>query len=242
MRNDPGGFTEFAGEGPYRSSTCQLAIEIKRGMRALIFDLDGVIVDTAEFHYLAWKMVGEEFGFSLTREQNERLKGISRRDSLIKILGWANTSVVPTHFEQIMFDKNEYDISLVDQITPRDALPGVQEFIHSARQVGYQTAIGSASRNAPFILLKLELTEAFDVILDGNSVKTTKPDPEVFTRAADQLGVGYDQCVVFEDSAAGIEAAKSVGMVTVGIGTSSHLSGADWIFPDFRNISIEFIN
>src|SRR5690606_9386598 len=174
MRNDPGGFIEFAGEGSYRSSTYQLAIKIKRGMKALIFDLDGVIVDTAEFHYLAWKMVGEEFGFSLTREQNERLKGISRRDSLIKILGWANTSVVPTHFEQIMFDKNEYYLSLVDQITPRDALPGVQEFIHSARQVGYLTAIGSASRNAPFILLKLELTEEFDVILDDNSVITIK--------------------------------------------------------------------
>ncbi len=211
-------------------------------MKALIFDLDGVIVDTAEFHYRAWKKVGAKFGLKLTRAQNEQLKGISRKDSLIKVLRWAETVVNDTDFEQIMDEKNKHFLALVNELTPRNTLPGVREFIDDARQSGYATAIGSASKNAHTILNKLELVDAFDEIVDGNSVKTTKPDPGVFTRAADLLGVEYGQCVVFEDSEAGIVAAKSAGMVAVGIGSSPYLSIAEWVFPGFENLSVEFVN
>lgn len=211
-------------------------------MKGLIFDLDGVIVDTAEFHYVAWKKAGEELGLNLTRAQNENLKGISRQDSLNKILEWAGVTLDWTDFERILREKNQCYLSLVEQLTPASALPGVQEFIQNARNAGYRLAIGSASKNAPIILEKLELTPSFDVVIDGNSVKSAKPNPEVFTRAADLLDIRYDQCVVFEDSEAGIEAAKRAGMVVVGIGTRSNLPKADWVFPGFENISIEFIN
>ncbi len=210
--------------------------------RALIFDLDGVIVDTARFHYLAWKKICEPWGFELTPEHNEDLKGVSRYDSLNKILQWAGCRVTETEFNQMMEAKNRDYLSCVDQMTPEDILPGVEDFLYQAREAGYATAIGSASKNAPVILEKIDLAGVFDVVIDGNTVIRAKPDPEVFTRAADLLDVDYSNCIVFEDSESGIEAAHAAGMIAIGIGTSDKLNRADRVFTGFPEISLEFIN
>ena len=211
-------------------------------MKALIFDLDGVIVDTAEFHFRAWKKASEQFRFDLTREHNEKLKGISRSDSLKRILEWAGITVSGEEFERIMYAKNQHYLSLVDGMTEEDVLPGVKDFIRKSSDAGYLLAVGSASKNAPVILQKIGLVDDFDTIVDGNSVARAKPNPEVFTRAADLLGVPYEKCVVFEDSEAGIDAANAVGMASIGIGTEADLPRAAWVFPGFENLSIEFIN
>lgn len=210
--------------------------------RALLFDLDGVIVDTARFHYLAWKKMCEPWGFELTPEHNEGLKGVSRRDSLNKILKWAGRQVSESEFNRLMEAKNRDYLAWVDQMTPKDILPGVQSFLRQVREAGYATAIGSASKNAPFILEKIDLAGAFDVVIDGHAVARAKPDPEVFTRAADLLGVAYKDCLVFEDSESGIEAALEAGMIAIGIGTSDKLNRADRIFTGFPKITLEFIN
>lgn len=215
---------------------------MKPEMKALLFDLDGVIVDTAEFHFLAWKQASEKLGFDLTRAHNEKLKGISRSDSLKRILEWAGIGVSDEEFERIMYTKNQHYLALVNGMTEEDILPGVKDFIGVSRASGYLLAVGSASKNAPIILQKIGLEDDFDAVVDGNTVARAKPHPEVFTRAAELLGVPYERCVVFEDSEAGIDAANAVGMTSIGIGAAEALSQAQWVFPGFENLSIEFIN
>src|SRR5690606_20003729 len=183
--------------------------------RALIFDLDGVIVDTARFHYLAWKKICEPWGFELTPEHNEDLKGVSRYDSLNKILQWAGCRVTETEFNQMMEAKNRDYLSCVDQMTPEDILPGVEDFLYQAREAGYATAIGAAGKNAAVILEQIDLAGVFDVVVDVSTVIRPDPDPEVFTRAADLLDVDYSNCIVFEDSESGIEAAHTAGMIAI---------------------------
>lgn len=214
----------------------------RHNSKAIIFDLDGVIVDTARFHYLAWKKIAASYGFELLPEHNEKLKGVSRKDSLEKILRWADVILNEQEFGNLMNQKNQDYLSFVARMTPGDILVGVGEFVCKARKAGYKTAIGSASKNTPLILDKINFSEAFDAIVDGNQVNLAKPDPEVFTRAADLLEVVYRNCIVFEDSEAGIAAANRAGMISIGIGMSETLKEADWIFTGFPEISIEFIN
>src|SRR5690606_35711615 len=173
---------------------------------------------------------------------NEELKGVSRVDSLNKILHWAGVRVSEPEFARLMEAKNRDYLTSVDQLTPEDILPGVQEFLRQVREANYATAIGSASKNANIILQKIGLADEFDVVMDGHSVHRAKPDPEVFTRAADLLGVAYRNCLVFEDSESGIEAAKVAGMIAIGIGTSEKLNRADRVFTGFPEITLEFIN
>lgn len=207
----------------------------------LIFDLDGVIVDTAKFHFLAWKKAAAEVGFELTEELNEKLKGVSRVDSLTKILGWAGATVSEEKFNEMATNKNADYLTYVDKMTPADILPGVEAFIRDAKAQGYPVALGSASKNAPGILKHVGIYDLFDAIVDGNSVTKAKPDPEVFVIAAEKLNVPATSCVVFEDSEAGIEAANIAGMLSIGLGSAEVLSEANHVFGDFTEITLDFI-
>lgn len=209
--------------------------------KGFIFDLDGVIVDTAHFHFLAWKKTAAELGFELTEELNEKLKGVSRIDSLQKILDWADATIEQDKFDRLTSDKNEDYLSFVNQMTEKDILPGVHEFIIELKDKGYPVALGSASKNAPRILTKVGLLDLFDTIVDGNSVTKAKPDPEVFIIAANNLNVSPADCVVFEDSQAGIKAANIAGMTSVGLGSPEVLSEADEVFKNFKEIELDFI-
>ncbi len=210
--------------------------------KGFIFDLDGVIVDTAHFHFLAWQKTANELGFALTPELNEQLKGVSRINSLKKILEWAGVTISQERFDHLTSDKNIDYLSHVNGMTPNDVLPGVLDFIGELKQQGYKTALGSASKNARRILEKVGITHIFDTIVDGTNVTTAKPDPEVFLVGASQLGIAPEDCVVFEDSVAGVTAAKAGGMVAVGIGKPEHLGHADFVFPGFTNIPNDFIH
>jgi len=209
--------------------------------KGFIFDLDGVIVDTAHFHYRAWKKTAEELGFNLTIELNEKLKGVSRIDSLQKILNWADITISQEHFDNLTFEKNEDYLKYVSQMSKEDVLPGVFDFIVNLKKLKYPISLGSASKNAKSILQRVELIELFDAIVDGNSVAKAKPDPEVFLKASNLMGIEPKDCVVFEDSQAGIEAANKANMISIGLGEPSVLSEADFVFEDFTEISEEFL-
>lgn len=215
---------------------------VKNKIKAFIFDLDGVIVDTAHFHFKAWKKTAEELGFNLTEELNEKLKGVSRIDSLQKILDWANVSISKEQFDKMAYEKNEEYLSYVRQMTNEDVLPGVYEFLKNIKNWGYPIALGSASKNAKHILERVGLIDLFETIVDGNSVTKAKPNPEVFLNAAKLLNVNPEDCVVFEDSVAGIQAANIANMVSIGIGDSSILFEADFCFKDFKEINTNFLS
>ncbi len=207
----------------------------------LIFDLDGVIVDTAYFHYLAWKETAKELGFDLTEELNEQLKGVSRIDSLQKILDWADISIPEKEFDRLTQEKNENYLSYVDDMTKEDILPGVYNFLTQAKKEGYAIALGSASKNAKAILQKVELLEIFDALVDGNTVSKAKPDPEVFLKGAELLGKEPSKCIVFEDSKAGVTAANKGGMTSIGVGEQKNLGHAHYVIPNFNEIDTQQI-
>lgn len=210
-------------------------------MEGLIFDLDGVIVDTAKYHYLAWKRLAKELGFDFTQEDNERLKGVSRMASLEILLEIGRLSLNEETKLSLADRKNGWYVEYITKIKEDEILPGVREFIGNAKSAGFRIALGSASKNARIILDGLKLTNFFDSIIDGTKVSKAKPDPEVFLLAAQELGISPGYCVVFEDAKAGIEAAKRAGMKSVGVGTSPELSDADFIIPGFLDIGLELI-
>lgn len=209
--------------------------------KGLIFDLDGVIVDTAKFHYLAWRKLANELGFDISEAQNEELKGVSRQRSLEKILGWGGVRLSEEQFSARMALKNENYLSYVENMSPGDLLPGVAEAINFLTVNNIPFALGSASKNARTILEKTDLLEKFDAVVDGNDVSKAKPDPEVFLIAAEKLNVDPENCVVFEDSLAGVQAANIAGMTSVGIGDKKVLAEADYVFRDFTEIKTDFI-
>ena len=196
-------------------------------IKGFLFDLDGVIVDTAVFHFQAWRRCAQKLGGDFTEAQNEELKGVSRVDSLKKIIEWTGASVTADEFEALMVEKNEWYLELVQELSAADGLPGAVAFLNHAHAQGIKIALGSASKNAPMILDKMGLTPLFDAIIDGNNVINGKPHPEVFLKGAAALGLNPEECVVFEDSIAGVQAAKTGGMSCVGIGTPETLEGAD---------------
>jgi len=208
-------------------------------IKACIFDLDGVIVDTAVYHYQAWKRLANELGFDFTEHQNEQLKGVSRMRSLDLILGWGN--VVKTDEEKLKLAtrKNEWYTEMITRMTPAEILPGAREFVQKCKDAGYKTAIGSASKNSLTILSKLGLVPLFDAIVDGNKVSIPKPDPEVFLNAAKEVGVEPPACVVFEDAVAGIEAALNGGMKAVGIGSPETLTRAQRVVSGLDKMTLE---
>lgn len=210
--------------------------------KAFIFDLDGVIVDTAKYHFSAWKKLANSIGVDFTEHQNEQLKGVSRVKSLEKILTWGNKSISEDEFMELMALKNDDYLSYINKMDESEILPDVPKVLNYLTEKNQPIALGSASKNARSILSKVKLLDKFDSIVDGNDVKKAKPNPEVFTRAASELNMPAQDCIVFEDSLAGIKAANIAGMISVGIGDKHILNEADYIFNDFTEISIEFLN
>ena len=209
--------------------------------KGFIFDLDGVIVDTAKYHFLAWKKLANSIDVDFTEEQNEQLKGVSRVKSLEKILAWGKTSVSEDKFMELMAKKNDDYLIYIDSMDNEEILPDVPKILNYLAKEEQPIALGSASKNARRILKKVDLYKSFEAIVDGTNVSEAKPNPEVFLIAADQLGIAPENCVVFEDSVAGIQAANIVDMISIGIGDKDVLCEADYNFKDFTEISTDFI-
>ena len=208
-------------------------------MKAFLFDLDGVIVDTAVYHYQAWKRLANDLGFDISEEFNEQLKGVSRTDSLDIILAHGGLTLPDDRKTELANQKNEWYLELVSRMTPNDILPGVASFFSQVRKAGLLTALGSVSKNAPLILDRIGMTDVFDAIIDGTKISKGKPDPEVFTKGAAELGVSPAECVVFEDAVAGVEAGKRGGMFVVGLGSPALLMRADVVAPSLDALTVE---
>lgn len=205
-------------------------------VKGCIFDLDGVVVDTAKYHYLAWKEVAAELGFTFTEEDNERLKGVSRMASLDILLEIGGVVLEQAEKERIADKKNKIYLEYILKMTPKDVLSGVCDFLCALKIAGIKIALGSASKNAKTILKQIELEHMFDVIADGTNVQQAKPAPEVFLKAAELMELDPSGCIVFEDAVAGIEAAHRAGMKCVGIGQPTVLKEADAIVRGFSSI------
>jgi beta-phosphoglucomutase len=203
--------------------------------KAVIFDLDGVITDSSELHYLAWKQLADEEGISFDRESNETMRGLSRRESLLQLLG--DRTVTEAEIQDMMDRKNRYYVDMMQNITPADLLPGVFELLCDLQASGVKIALGSSSKNARRVLEQLGIIDMFNAIADGNSVDRHKPAPDVFLFAADQLGLTPEQCVVVEDASAGIEAARAGGMQAVGLGPKERVGAAHVVLPDLDGVS-----
>ncbi|MGJ8591003.1 MAG: beta-phosphoglucomutase [Aquaticitalea sp.] len=210
--------------------------------KAFIFDLDGVIVDTAKYHFLAWKKLANSIGVDFTEVQNEQLKGVSRVKSLEKILGWGNKSISEEEFMELMALKNDDYLTYINKMDESEILPHVTEVLDFLIENKQRIALGSASKNARMILKKVNLFDKFEVIVDGNDVSKAKPNPEVFLIGAKQLNCEPKDCIVFEDSLAGVKAANIASMVSIGIGDTETLKDADFVFKDFTEISQDFLN
>lgn len=205
-------------------------------IRGFLFDLDGVLVDTAQYHFLAWQRMAAELGIHFGEAENEQLKGVSRAESLNRILAWGGKSLSDAEKQHWMTLKNDWYLELVRGMPADDYLPGAHEFLRASRAAGIKVALGSASKNAPLILERLGWIPLFDALIDGNVVTASKPDPEVFLEGARRLGLKPEECVVFEDSEAGVEAARRGGMKVVGIGHGLDadliVSGLDQLTPE----------
>jgi beta-phosphoglucomutase len=209
--------------------------------KGFIFDLDGVIVDTAKYHYLAWKHLADELGIPFTEEQNEQFKGVSRKRCLEILLEWGNMKVSQEQFDAWLAEKNEDYLRYIETMTESEILPDVPKVLNFLREHRIPMALGSASKNARPILKKVGLIPYFNTIVDGTQVVKAKPDPEVFLIAAKDLKLSPGNCIVFEDALAGIEAANRAGMTSVGIGDKETLSDALYVFRDFTEIKLDFI-
>lgn len=193
-------------------------------IEAFIFDLDGVITDTAEYHYLAWKKLADEEGYPFTRADNDQLRGVSRRESLIRLL--KGVTVSEETMQDYMQRKNDYYKAYLDQITPDNLLPNVAAFLRAAQLAGIRLGLGSASKNAISVLERLQMMDTFDAIGDGTSVVNPKPAPDLFVWVAGRLGVNPAAAIVFEDAEAGIAAALAGGFQTVGVGAEHNVQRA----------------
>lgn len=204
-----------------------------------IFDLDGVLVDTAAFHYQAWKRLAQEwFQMDFTEKDNEQFKGVNRIACMHILCKMAGVVLQQEAFDRGMQTKNDWYVALVSAMTPNDVLPGARAFVERARLQGIRCAIGSASKNCALVLERTGIADLFDAIADGTVVTRAKPDPEVFLCAARLLGVLPEDCIVFEDAQAGIDAAKAGGMRCVAIGKPEDLTGYDWIFARIADVQI----
>jgi beta-phosphoglucomutase len=207
-------------------------------VEACIFDLDGVIVDTAKHHFLAWKRLTDQLGINFTEKDNERLKGVSRMSSLEIILEIGNLKVDALAKEEYARLKNSWYVDYISKMTPEEILPGTLDFIRELKGANILIALGSASKNTPMILERVNLNNVFDAVADGNNVHKAKPDPEVFLTAAKMLGVKPEKCVVFEDAIAGVQAALNAGMKCVGIGSPEVLTGASLVIKGLNEMNI----
>lgn len=206
-----------------------------------IFDLDGVIVDTAKYHYRAWKKLANDLGFEFTVEQNELFKGVSRKRCLEILLDIGAIEASKEQFETWMVEKNLDYLAYIEAMDASEILPDVPKILGFLKNQNIPIALGSASKNARPILEKVKLLPYFDFIVDGNNVTKAKPDPEVFLIAAQKMNIEPECCIVFEDAVAGIEAANNAKMTSIGIGEANVLSEADFNFRDFTEIDLDFI-
>lgn len=209
--------------------------------KTFIFDLDGVIVDTAKYHFLAWQRLAAQLGIEFTPEHNEQLKGVSRVRSLEIILALGNLEASQDEKNQWLLQKNTEYLSYIEKMDESEILPGVLPVLDYLKQNNQNIVLGSASKNAKPILEKAKIIHYFDAIVDGNDVSNAKPDPEVFLQGAIKVNDREQNCIVFEDSVAGIQAANVANMISVGIGEADVLHEADYIFKDFTFIDIHFI-
>lgn len=208
-------------------------------IKACIFDLDGVIVDSARYHFLAWKILADDMGIHFTEKDNERLKGVSRMASLEIILEIGKIHLDEGRKEEYAALKNRLYVDYISRMTPAEILPGVREFLLELKSLNIRIALGSASRNTPLILERVKLKDMFDAVADGNNVTKAKPDPEVFLKAAEMVGVDPEECVVFEDAVAGVQAAINAGMKCVGIGSPDLLSEAHLIVKGLNEMNAD---
>ena len=209
--------------------------------KIFIFDLDGVIVDTAKYHFIAWQKIASQLGIEFTLEHNEQLKGVSRVRSLELILELGKIEAAQEDKNKWLIQKNENYLSYLVDMDESELLPGILPILKYLKENNQKIALGSASKNARPILEKTGILHYFDAIVDGNDVSNAKPDPEVFIQAAKLLGIKNENAIVFEDSVAGIQAANSAKMTSIGIGNKEILHEADFVFEDFTSITIEFI-
>ena len=208
---------------------------------AFIFDLDGVIVDTAKYHYLAWKNLANSLGFDFTESQNEMLKGVSRVKSLEILLDLGKVTLKEEEKSRLLVEKNTEYLEFVNQMTDDEILPGVEKILDFLDEQKVDYVLGSASKNAPLILQKVGLYDRFKGIVDGNDVSKAKPDPEVFLKGAAKLDAFPKNCVVVEDAIAGVQAANKAGMYSIGIGDAKVLKEADHVFEAMSDIGIDFL-
>jgi len=204
-------------------------------IKAVIFDLDGVIVTTDDCHYQAWKRMADEEGIYFDRVLNERLRGVSRMESLAIVLEKSTRRHTDREKQVLAARKNAYYVDLIRNLSPRDILPGAREILETLKQKGIKIAIGSSSKNAPIILKQVGLAGCFDAVADGNDIKNSKPDPEVFLLAARKMGLEPQDCIVVEDADAGIEAAKAGGMLALGVGSAANNPKADFMAINMRD-------
>jgi len=208
-------------------------------IRGFIFDLDGVLTDTAEYHYRGWKRLADEEGIPFMRADNESLRGIPRRESLMLIL--RGRTYTEEKIQEMMERKNNYYLEFIRDVSPKDLLPGARELLEEIRQAGLKSALGSASKNAPDVIQRLGIADLLDAISDGSSVERQKPAPDLFLHAARQLNLEPDECVVVEDAAAGIEAARMGGFHTVGLGPRERVGDADIVFDSLKSVTLAIV-
>jgi beta-phosphoglucomutase len=208
-------------------------------IRACIFDLDGVIVDTAKYHFLAWKRLADQLGINFTEKDNERLKGVSRMASLEIILGLGNKIIDQDKKNELASLKNLWYNDYIRKMTPEEILPGSLDFVKELKKANIRVAVGSASKNTPVILDRVGISKLFDAVADGNNVEKAKPDPEVFLKASEMLGIEPEECIVFEDALAGVQAALNAGMICIGIGSPRVLKKAHFVVKGLYEMSLE---
>lgn len=207
-------------------------------IKGCIFDLDGVIVDTAHYHFLAWKRLANELGYDLTEEENERLKGVSRMQSLQIVLDLAGVTLNEAQKKILADKKNSWFVEYVERMTPDEIFPGVLNLIRELKAEGIRIGLASSSKNAKTVIRLLEIQDEFEAIVDGSMILNTKPNPEIFLKTARQLKLDPSACVVIEDAEAGVEAALSAGMKCIGVGSPALLGKADKVYATTTEITL----
>ena len=210
--------------------------------KAVLFDLDGVITDTAEYHYLAWKALAEELGIEgVNRSFNEQLKGVSRDDSLQKILDLGQLTVSPEEFAALADRKNRNYVDMIQKVSPKDIYPGILELLQALREKGIKIALASASKNGPFLLKQMDIEAYFDAVADPAKVAASKPAPDIFLAAAEQVEVPISDCIGIEDAKAGIQAIQAAGALPVGVGKAQDLGADIALVPDTSCLTLAYL-